>query len=180
MKSAVSHSVGVGTKNLVIIALFVAISFVGSHIRIFGTIAFDSLPAFLAAILLGPWYGAAIGFLGHIFTALTSGFPLSVPIHMVVATGMAITMLGFGYTYAALKNKASQTVNLLITGVVGVILNGPFSLALSMAALAFIAGSEVAMGLLVMLLPLIIASAANIVIAFAIFRPLKVIWNKTG
>ena len=180
MKSATSYSVGTSTKNLVIIALFVAISFVGSHIRIFGSIAFDSLPGFLAAILLGPWYGAAIGLLGHIFTALASGFPLSVPIHLVIAVSMGVTMFGFGHTYAALNGKVSEAVNLLITGVVGILLNGPFSLALSMAALAAIAGSEAALPLLGMLPVLLLASAANIVIAFAVFKPLGRIWNKAG
>ena len=166
------------TRTLVVIALFVAISFVGSHIKVFGTIAFDSLPAFLAALVLGPWYGAAIGFLGHMFTALTSGFPLSVPLHFIIALAMAMTMLGFGYTYIALKDKVSQAVNLTITGVAGVILNAPFTLALSMAALAFMAGSEAAMGLLIMLLPLTLAAAANVIIAIAAFKVLARMWGK--
>ena len=172
MKHANSYDTN-KTKKIVIMALLIAVSFVGANIKIFGTIAFDSLPGFLAALLLGPWYGAAIGFLGHLLTAMTSGFPLSIPMHLVIAVTMAITMLGFGYSYIALKNRISETAALITTGVVGFILNVPFSLACSMMLLAAIAGREIALGLLVMLLPLAIASAANIILAITVFKSLK-------
>lgn len=170
---------GTGTKNIVITALFIALSFVGSYVKIFGTIAFDSLPGFLAALLLGPVYGAAIGFWGHLCTALTSGFPLSIPMHLVIATTMSISMLGFAYTYNIFKNKVSETICLMITGVAGVILNGPVSLAFSMAALTLIAGKEAALGLLVLLPALILTSAANIAIGIALFKTLGKVWNKS-
>lgn len=166
------------TKNLVITALFIALSFVGSYIKIFGTIAFDSLPGFLAALLLGPVYGAAIGLLGHLFTALTSGFPLTIPMHLNVSVSMAITMFGFGFTYKALRNKVLETANLVITGIVGVILNGPVSLAFSMGAIAIIAGKEAALGLLALLPVLVLASAANIAISIILFKSFERVWNK--
>ena len=166
------------TKKLTITALFIAISFIGANVNLFGTIAFDSLPAFLAALLLGPWYGATIGFLGHFFTALMSGFPLSLPLHLVIAAAMAITMLGFGFTYRLLINRVSQKLNFAITGAVGVLLNAPFSLSLSMVVLAFIAGREAAMGLLVMLPTLTLVSAANIIMAFAAFIVLRKVDNR--
>jgi len=165
------------TQKLTITALFIAISFIGANISVFGTVAFDSLPAFLAALLLGPWYGAAIGFLGHFFTAMTSGFPLSVPLHLVIAVGMAITMLGFGICYRLLENKASEKLNLAITGAVGTVLNAPVALSLSMAALAIMAGREAAMGLLVMLPMLVLVSVVNIVVAFAAFLTLRKVWG---
>lgn len=169
---------GLSTKKLVITALFIALSFVGSNIKIFGTIAFDSLPGFLAALLLGPVYGAAIGFLGHLFTALTSGFPLTVPLHFVIAASMAITMLGFGYTYKAMKNKVSVLANFIITGIVGLILNGPVSLAFSIGAMTLMAGKEAALGLLTLLPILVLASAVNIVIAIILFKSLEKVWDK--
>ena len=166
------------TKTLVLTALFIALSLVGSNIKIFGSIAFDSLPGFLAALLLGPAYGAAIGFLGHVFSAMTSGFPLSVPLHLVIAATMAITMLGFGHTYKALKNKLPDTVNFTLTGMAGTILNGPVSLLFSMAALALMAGKEAAMGLLSLLPVLILASLANIVLGIVLFISLDKVWKK--
>jgi len=166
------------TKKLTITALFIAISFIGANISVFGSIAFDSLPAFLAALLLGPWYGAAIGFLGHLFTAITSGFPLSVPLHLVIAVGMAVTMLGFGFCYRLLANKVSEKLNFVITGIVGIVLNAPVSLSLSMAALAVIAGKEAALGLLTMLPVLTLVSVVNITMAFAAFIALRKIWDR--
>ena len=166
------------TRTLVLTALFIALSLVGSHIKIFGSIAFDSLPGFLAALLLGPMYGAAIGFLGHLFSALTSGFPHSVPMHLVIAVTMAITMLGFGYAYKVFRNKVPDSVNYAIIGVVGTILNGPVSLLFSMATLALMAGKEAAMGLLALLPILILASVANIVLGIVLFISLEKVWKK--
>ena len=166
------------TKNLVITALFIAITFIGSYIKIFGSIAFDSFPGFLAALLFGPVIGAAIGFLGHLLTALSSGFPLSVPLHIVIAFSMAITMFVFGLVYKALNTKISTTAALTITGIIGVLLNGPFSLALSIGALALIAGMEVALGLLALLPILVIASVINVAISIVLFKSLENVWRK--
>jgi len=168
----------INTKDLVITALFVALSFAGSYIKIFGTIAFDSLPGFLAALLFGPVYGAAIGFLGHLFTALTSGFPLSVPLHLVIAVSMAITMLGFGHMYRLLKDRVKPAINLVITGITGVALNGPVSLSMSIGTMALMAGREAALGLLVLLPVLVFASAANVAISIVLFKSLGGLWEK--
>jgi len=166
------------TKKLVITALFIALSFIGAHLKIFGSIAFDSLPGFLAALMLGPVYGAAIGFLGHMFTALTSGFPLSLPLHIVIAVSMAVTMYGFGFTFRLLQKKLDRGVNLAITGCVGIILNGPVSLAMSMGTLAVMAGTEAAWGLIGMLPMLVLGAAANVVICLFIYAPLEDAWKK--
>ena len=168
----------VSTKILVIMALFIAMSFVGSFIRIFGTIAFDSLPGFLAALLLGPVYGAVVGFLGHFFTALNSGFPLSLPLHIVIAASMALTMYVYGFAYRALKRRLSEKVTLVLTGMVGVFFNAPVSLAMSMAALFFMAGREVALGLLALLPFLLLAAAANVLISIILFKALGKVWEK--
>ena len=166
------------TKSLMLMALFVALSFAGANIRIFGSIAFDSLPGFLAALMFGPVYGAIIGFLGHLLTALISGFPLSVPLHLVIALSMAITMLGFGGVYRALREKISMAGNLCITGIVGLALNAPFSLSLSIGALYLMAGREAAFGLLALLPFLVFAAVANIVLAMILFKSLERVWDK--
>ncbi|MDR3238932.1 MAG: ECF transporter S component [Clostridiales bacterium] len=167
------------TRNMIIAALCVALSYVGSNVKILGTIAFDSLPAFLSSLLLGPIYGAAIGFLGHLFTALTSGFPLSLPIHFVIAISMAVTMAGFGVTHRALKNKAPAAVLFAVTGAVGIILNGPVSAAFAYAALALTAGRGAAAAIAAMLPALMAASAVNVVIAIALFKALEKVWGKS-
>lgn len=169
----------INTKTLVIMALFIGLSFAGSYIRIFGSIAFDSMPGFLAALLLGPVYGAVIGLLGHLFTALISGFPLSPPLHLVIAFTMALTMYGFGITYRKVKEKFSETTVFGLTGVVGVVLNAPISLAFSMGTLRLMAGREAALGLLALLPILTIAAVANVVISILLFKSLEKIWKKS-
>lgn len=167
------------TKTLATVALLIAMSFVGAHLVIMGTVAFDSLPGFLAALLLGPVYGAAIGFLGHILTATLRGFPFSVPLHIVVALSMALTMYVFGVTFRILSKKLSESVTFISTGVVGVIFNFPVSLAFSAATLWLIDGREAALGLVTLLaVPLLMASVANIAIGIALFKVLRNVWNK--
>jgi hypothetical protein len=78
------------------IALLIALSVVGSFIKIpspVGTIAFDSLPGFVGAVLLGIWPGAVIGALGHLTTALSAGFPLTIPVHLLIARNKIIAIL---------------------------------------------------------------------------------------
>ena len=157
-------------KSVALIGLLIGISFAGSHIKLFGTIAFDSLPAFLAALMLGPAAGAAVGFLGHIFTALLSGFPLSVYIHIVVALSMSATMAVFGAVHRVLEGKIPLKLTDAVSALAGVIFNGPVSLALSMGAMAALFGREAAVGLIALLPILILASAVNIFLALAVFR----------
>ena len=168
----------IDAKKIALIAMFLALSYIGAHIKIFGTVAFDSLPGFLSALLLGPLYGGIIGFLGHLLTALTSGFPLTIPLHLVIALCMALTMFVFGLVYKALKNRVSETVNLAVTGIVGVMLNGPVSFACSMGVLAIMSGKEAASSLLPLLPALILASIANVLLSIGLFKILKASWKK--
>ncbi len=115
-----------GTKKIVICGLLIALSFIGANIKIFGTIAFDSLPAFLGTLVLGFYGGGVIGFLGHMLTALTSGFPFGIVVHLIIAAGMAITM-GVFYFSNSFMEKCG--VNWIIRGAVSSlaasIVNGP-------------------------------------------------------
>jgi len=116
------------TKKLVITALFIALSFIGANLKIMNTIAFDSMPGFLGAILFGPVYGALIGAIGHFLTALISGFPMSLPVHLIIMLGMAVTMLAFGYVYRYLSGK-NYLAAVILSLIVGVLINGPLLLA---------------------------------------------------
>jgi len=166
------------TRKMVLMALFIVLSLIGSNIRIFGTIALDSLPAFLAALLMGPGYGAAIGFMGHLFSAVGIGFPMSVPIHLAIATAMAITMLGFGQTHRMLQGKVATMANLILTAIVGIVLNGPVSLAFTMGVLALIAGTEAAMGLIMLLPVLTLGAVINVVLSILLYKSLSIVWEK--
>lgn len=86
-------------KRLVLLGLLVALSVVGAMIKIpsfIGTPAFDSLPGYFAAAALGLAEGSLVAFLGHLATAYMAGFPLSLPIHLLVAGFMAGAAALFG------------------------------------------------------------------------------------
>ena len=50
----------ISTKQLVFTALLIALSFIGAQLKVFGTIAFDSLPAFLGTFLLARFTGQSL------------------------------------------------------------------------------------------------------------------------
>lgn len=139
-------------KRLVLTAMLIALCVVGANIKIMGSIAFDSMPAFLGAILLGPWYGAFLGVVGHLTSAAFSGFPLTIPVHLVIALCMGICMFVFGL----LRHGKQHTgiVLILVSDVIGYLINDPLALLIlypSMGASVF-----------AFLGPLTIATVANI------------------
>lgn len=149
------------TKKLVVIALFIALSFIGANIKIMGTIAFDSMPAFLGALMFGPVVGAIIGAIAHFLTALTSGFPLSLPVHIIIMVDMAITMILFSLVYNRFKNKNLKLAVILSTAV-GTIINGPISVLCVMPI--------VGKGVLSVLPILTLAAIVNIILALVVYK----------
>lgn len=162
MKKAKSKKL---TKNkyLVEVSLLIAFSYLGSLIKLQGTIALDALPAYFGALLLGPLAGAGIGFLGHLLTAVTSGFPMTLPLHLFIASSMAVTIWLFGY--------AAGKMNLTFAMLVGVILNGPVSIigASYMAALLGL-GFSGKMMFFALVLPLTLTSLVNIIGGITIYK----------
>ncbi len=77
-------------KFITLCGMFIALSVAGAFLKPFGnSIAFDSLPAFLAASMLGPVAGALTGLLGHLISSAIVGFPFTLPVHLIVAVEMA-------------------------------------------------------------------------------------------
>lgn len=151
------------TKVLVYCALLIALSFIGAQIKIFGSIAFDSLPAFLGALLLGPIAGAVIGILGHFLTAITSGFPQTVPIHIIIAIGMG----GICYSFGFLKDR----INIILNSFIVIILNGIVLSLIATVALFMMGVYPEIMGTWYFLTTLLVpVSAANVVIAVMIYK----------
>lgn len=149
------------TKKLVLIAMFIALSFIGANIKVAGTIAFDSMPGFLGAIILGPCAGAIIGVVGHFLTALTTGFPLTLPVHIIIMIDMAITMVLFSLTYKALEKRNLIAAN-IVAAIVGVLFNGPIAVLMVMCV--------VGKGILSVLPILSLVSLINIVLALIIYK----------
>ncbi|MES9682030.1 ECF transporter S component [Gottfriedia acidiceleris] len=157
------------TKRIVLLSLFIALSAVLSNIKIVYSIAFDSLPAFLAAMLISPIAGGIVGALGHLLTAITSGFPFTVPVHLFIA----IQMLVIVWIYGVLFKKMNQYIAM----VVAIILNGPVATLLSGLLIAYLNHSFTAKTIssffILMVVPLTLASAANIVLAFILQKVMK-------
>lgn len=157
------------TTKLVYIALLVALSFIGSLIKIQGTIALDSMPGFFAALFLDPISGALVASLGHLLTATTSGFPLTIPIHMVITIIMGLVVYIFGVTY--------KKSNGIIACIIGIVLNGIGS-ALAIAPITTMVGLPLSgkAFFFTMVGPLTLASVVNIIMAYIIYRTI----NKTN
>lgn len=157
------------TKRIVLLSLFIALSAVLSNIKIFYSIAFDSLPAFLAAMLISPIAGGIVGALGHLLTAITSGFPFTVPVHLFIAIQMLVIVWVFGVLF--------KKMNQYIAMIVAIILNGPLATLLSGLLIAYLNHSftvkTVSSFFILMVVPLTLASAANIVLAFILQKVMK-------
>ncbi|SHH22735.1 alpha-ribazole transporter [Caloranaerobacter azorensis DSM 13643] len=151
------------TIKIVYCGMLIALSAVGALIKIQGSIALDSMPGFFAALFLGPSYGALVAGLGHILTAATSGFPLTLPMHIIIALQMAL----FGYLFGVFYRK----LNYLIAIILAIILNGPVG-ALTAAFVSTLLGLPFSGSALfyAVITPLTLASAVNIILAYLIFR----------
>jgi len=154
----------ISTTKLTYSGMLVALSAVGAMIKYPGTsIALDSMTGFFASLFLGPAYGAIVAALGHLLTATTSGFPLTIPMHLVITLEMAVTAYVFGKLY----KKGFR----IISNIVAIILNGPVSASIA-SALAIPLGLPLyGFGLFsVIIIPLTLASIINIVFATLLYE----------
>lgn len=107
-------------KKVSWLALFVALSVAGGMIKVpapISSIALDSFPALIGAVLLGPAAGALIGALGHMASALLGGFPMG-PLHGIVAAEMAAVMWIFGTMYRAGWKRSVLPVFVFLNGLI--------------------------------------------------------------
>jgi riboflavin transporter len=127
------------------VAIFTALCAAGSVIKVpspVGSLAFDSAAGFFVALYFGVAEGALVCGIGHMATAVVSGFPLGY-LHLPIALGMALAGASVG-----LINKMHKTWGFLPALAVGVIINTAFTfvvvpdpnygLALAMAFIPFV------------------------------------------
>ncbi len=147
-------------KRIARIAILVALSAVGAFIKLpspTGTVALDSAPGFVAAAAFGPGEGALVGALGHMFSALITGFPLGLPVHLLVAAATLLWVAAFGLI--------ARKINIWVAAPVGVLLNGVGGAALLIPIYGF--------GIFATLVvPLLVGSTINVIIAVAVVRVL--------
>jgi hypothetical protein len=149
----------VKTKKLVLIGVLIALSFIGSLIKIpspLGTIGFDSAAGFFAALYLGYAPGAIVIALGYLIIAASASFPLGL-LTGVVAVEMMATAIAFRFFF---------NVNKLLGITVATVLNGIVAplVVLPLGGWGIYAG---------LVLPLVIASLANVIVASGVYIKIR-------
>ncbi|WP_125707742.1 ECF transporter S component [Companilactobacillus zhongbaensis] len=115
-------------KKMTLTAILLALCIVGANIKIMGSVALDSFPAFFGALALGPVAGAFIGLFGHLVSALLSGFPLTLPVHLIIGLCMMITMIVFATIRRG--KRSLKWGYIIVSDIVAYILNVPLELLL--------------------------------------------------
>ena len=90
------------TKTLVFTALLIALSYLGSLVKIFGSVALDALPAYFGALMLGGPIGALIG-------AVSCALFLTVIMGLLVKSG-AMEQGDFGGPVAQLLRSIAERI----------------------------------------------------------------------
>ncbi|MEM3382431.1 MAG: ECF transporter S component [Nitrososphaerales archaeon] len=140
-------------KRMARMAIFIALSAVGSFIKIpspTGTVALDSLPGYFSVLAWGYLEGSIVISLGHILTAATVGFPLGIPLHILIAIMMILWAVIFKWT----SDK--------IHWIVGILAATFFNGVVAPAAFIPLFGEGF---FYAMIIPLVVASFVNVAIA---------------
>ncbi|MEE3955230.1 ECF transporter S component [Peribacillus frigoritolerans] len=152
-------------RKISAIAIFIALSAVGAMIKIpspIGSIALDSFPALLAAIILGPVSGAIVAGLGHIISAFIGGMTLG-PFHFLIMVEMAVLTWMFSILYINGKKVGAFLLFFI---------SNAFVLALPFAFL-------ISPGFYTLLVPgLTVATAVNVVLAVLLLPRLEPVLKK--
>lgn len=150
------------TKKLILIALFIALSFLGAMIKIpspVGTLGLDSLPGFLAGLLIGGIEGGIIALIGHLIIAFYNGFFLTMPVHIIIAIMMFIAVYCYSLAY-----KRSQYFAVFV----GIIVNGV------LAPLALLILPGIGLPFFIATTPFVLAaSTLNVVLSYLLYVPLS-------
>ncbi|MCR8968695.1 ECF transporter S component [Facklamia sp. 7083-14-GEN3] len=152
------------TKDLVTLALMISLSVILAQFKLFSTVAFDSSPAFLISLVMGGSAGAIVGVIGHLATAMTSAFPLTIPLHLLLMVFMGLTQIVFAMLYRKFKPRKYGR---FIVPVLGAWL---FNVLLPLLCLQPILGSAMVVSFF---WPLTFATLANIFLGFLLFEGLK-------
>ncbi|MDF9866772.1 putative membrane protein [Bacilli bacterium PM5-3] len=147
------------TRDIAIIGVLIALSYLLSFIKFSGSIALDSTPAFLATFLFRDYKGPFVAGIGHMLSAASAGFLLGLPVHISIAILMFVMLVVAG--------KVIDKTNVLLGSGVIFIINAfimPFIVFISMPF-----SWEAYSGFVVALAP---AAIANIIIAAVLYRPI--------
>ncbi|WP_197114461.1 ECF transporter S component [Facklamia lactis] len=156
-------------RKLTLISLLIAMSVMGANIKILGSIALDSFPAFIGTALLGPVWGMALAFIGHMLSAYLAGFSYSYPVHLLIGIMMMVTMFAYGLIRKRRIHLEMKTM--IFSNVLAYIFNVPVSL---MTLIPFYGLA----GVLPLVIPLTIATVANLLLTEFVFMSLPETYKK--
>lgn len=152
----------IGTRELVMTGLLIALAAVLAQFPINGSIGLDAMPAFFGAVAVSPLLGGFVGAIAHLLIASFSGFVFGLPLHIVVA----LTMFFSCYIYGYVRRKGNRYLAMVI----GIIMNGPISLAISaLAASIFGMGFSGMPMFLALIVPLTVAASINVIVADVLY-----------
>lgn len=106
--------------NLTLTAMVAAICAIGAVIKVpspVSSAALDSAPAFLSVAFLSPTLAGVAGMIGHLISALSSGFQLG-PLHLIVAAEMFVVVWIFGVMHKKGFNLLKWLVALFLNGII--------------------------------------------------------------
>ncbi len=148
-------------RRIAIMAVFIALSAVGTLIKIpspVGTVGLDSAPGFFSALAFGGIEGGVVIALGHLLSSWVAGFPLGIPMHLVIAVEMAVFALIFRFVNKKVGLITAVVVTILLNGVVGAFMVFPMG----------------GMGAVLGLMPfLLVGSVINVVVSALAYKALK-------
>ena len=145
-------------RQIARIAVFIALGAVGAMIKLpspVGTIGLDSAPGFFCALAFGYVEGAAVIAIGHLLTSAVLGFPLGIPLHLLIAGQMALWAVGLRWIQGRFGIIAGAAVTVLLNGI------------LSSFSMIFVGGMGAVLGIMPFLL---VGSLVNVLIAVLSYR----------
>ena len=155
-------------QTVVYIVVFSGLSALGGILKIpspIGSIALDSAPGYFCAVYFNPLLGGIIGFVGHLSSALTAGFPLGLN-HLYIACHMFLWCFTFGF----LARRIGRLLGLVVACVVAAALNGVGSPLL----LVISPFNSMPLSIATKIMPiLVVASVANILLAALAYRAIS-------
>ncbi|WP_438296919.1 ECF transporter S component [Sporosarcina sp. FA15] len=107
-------------KRLTLAAFFVALCVIGGLIKIpsgIGSLALDTVPALISAAFLPPVFSGIVGMLGHMASAMNSGFLLG-PFHVLVALEMFVIVIVFARLHKAGRNLTKWIFFVVANGLI--------------------------------------------------------------
>ncbi|MEG0254162.1 MAG: ECF transporter S component [Vagococcus sp.] len=147
------------TRTITIVALMIALSILGGSIKLLGSIALDSFPAFLSTIILGPTLGMIVAFFGHMFSAMLAGFPSTLPIHLIIATLMMLCMFVYGFIRKKWAHR--PILSKVVSIIVAYLINVPLDLAILYPILGDV--------IFILFIPLTIATLTNLLLTEVVY-----------